>query len=75
MNLLPNLGLPTAAQYQKILGALIFSFISGFLATLIAQGGIVVGLGWEGLISLIGGCLVSGINTALYFTYVTFFKK
>ena len=70
-----NFGLPTSEQWGKILTAAVFSFLSGFLATLTAQGGIQVGLGWEGLISLIGGALVAGFNTMLYFLYVTFFKK
>lgn len=70
-----NFGLPTSDQWGKILTAFVFSFISGFLATLFAQGGVVVGLGWEGTLSLIGGSLVAGFNTALYTLYITFFKK
>lgn len=70
-----NTSLPTKEQWGKIATAGIFSFLSGFLATLTAQGGIQVGLGWEGVISLVGGAIVSGINMALYTAYVTFFKE
>ena len=70
-----NISLPTKAQWQKIFTALLFSFASGFLATLTAQGGIQVGIAWEGFISLIGGACVAGFNTALYTLYITFFKK
>lgn len=69
-----NISLPTSEQWKKILTAFIFSFISGFLATLFAQGGFVIGIAWEGLVSLVGGALVAGFNTALYTLYVTFFK-
>ena len=71
----PNFGLPTTEQWNKIFTAIIFSFVSGFLATLIAQGGINIGLGWEGFLSLVGGSLVAGVNGALYTLYITFFKK
>lgn len=70
-----NVGLPTGHQWKKIATAGVFSFLSGFLATLTAQGGIQVGLGWEGVISLLGGAFVAGFNLALYTIYVTFFKK
>lgn len=70
-----NVSLPTNSQWKKIATAGVFSFISGFLATLTAQGGIQVGLGWEGVISLIGGAAVAGINLALYTLYTTFFKE
>ena len=69
-----NISLPTKAQWKKIGTAGLFSFISGFLATLTAQGGIDLSLGWEGVISLIGGSLVAGFNIALYTIYITFFK-
>lgn len=69
-----NVSLPTKEQWKKIVTAGVFSFLSGFLATLTAQGGIQVGLGWEGTISLIGGALVAGVNLALYTLYITFFK-
>ena len=70
-----NFALPTKEQWKKIATAGIFSFISGFLATLTAQGGFQVGIGWEGTISLIGGAVVSGFNLAIYTVYITFFKK
>lgn len=70
-----SVGVPNKAQWGKILTAFVFSFISGFLATLTAQGGIQVGIMWEGVISLIGGGLVGGINAGLYTVYVTFFKE
>lgn len=70
-----NFGLPTAAQWDKILTAIIFSFLAGFLATFTAQGGIQIGLGWEGFLSLIGGAMVAGFNGVLYMLWITFFKK
>ena len=70
-----NISLPTVAQWKKIGTALVFSFLSGFLATLTAQGGFQVGIGWEGVISVLGGGVVAGFNTALYTLYITFFKK
>ena len=69
-----NVSLPTKDQWGKVITAGVFSFLSGFLATLTAQGGFQIGLGWEGAISLIGGALVAGVNVALYTLYVTFFK-
>ena len=70
-----NISLPTNTQWKKVATAGAFSFMSGFLATLTAQGGIQIGLGWEGVISLLGGSVVAGINIALYTVYITFFKK
>ena len=69
-----NISLPTEKQWGKIATAGIFSFISGFLATLTAQGGFTFGLGWDGVISLIGGSMVAGFNLAMYTIYITFFK-
>ena len=69
-----NISVPTKQQWKKIATAGIFSFLSGFLATLTAQGGFQVGLGWEGVISLVGGSLVAGFNLAIYTIYITFFK-
>ena len=69
-----NVSLPTKEQWKKIGTAAIFSFISGFLATLTAQGGIQIGISWEGVISLIGGAFVAGFNTATYTVYTIFFK-
>ena len=59
---------------KSIAKAGIFAFISGFLATLTAQGGFQVGLGWEGVISALGGAIVAGINMALFAIY-KFFEK
>lgn len=70
-----NVSLPNKEQWRKILTAVIFSFGSGFLATFIAQGGIQVGWGWEPIIALLGGALVSGINGAIYTLYITLFKE
>ena len=70
-----NVGLPTLPQWKKVLTAFFFSFASGFLATLTAQGGFQIGFMWEGAISLIGGALVGGINAGLYAVYITFFKE
>lgn len=69
-----SVSLPTKEQWKKIGTAGIFSFISGFLATLTAQGGFQIGLGWEGVVSLVGGSLVAGLNLALYTVYTIFFK-
>lgn len=69
-----NVSLPTKEQWAKVLTAVAFSFGSGFLATLTAQGGIQVGWGWEPIIALLGGALVAGINGALYTLYITLFK-
>jgi hypothetical protein len=70
-----NVSLPTKEQWKKVVTAGVFSFISGFLATLTAQGGFQIGLGWEGVISLIGGAFVAGFNLAIYTLYITFFKE
>ena len=70
-----SVSLPTEKQWGKIAKAGVFSFLSGFLATLTAQGGIQLGLGWEGVVSLLGGAMVAGINLALYTLYITFFKE
>lgn len=70
-----NASLPTKEQWKKVATAGVFSFISGFLATLTAQGGFQIGLGWEGVISLIGGAFVAGFNLAIYTLYITFFKE
>ncbi len=69
-----NVSLPTKDQWKKIGTAAIFSFVSGFLATLYAQGGFKIGMEWEGVLSLIGGALVAGFNTATYTAYTIFFK-
>lgn len=62
----------TKQNFKSILKAGIFAFISGFLATLTAQGGFQIGLGWEGVVSMIGGASVAGINMALFAIYKFF---
>ena len=69
-----NFGLPTERQWGKVLKALIFSFLSAFIAALTAQGGFQVGLGWEGTLALIAGASVAGVNGVLYTAYITFFE-
>ena len=51
----------------------VFAFISGFLASLIAQGGFKIGVGWEGTLSALAGAAVAGVNVALFAVY-RFFK-
>lgn len=58
---------------KSILRAGAFAFISGFLAALTAQGGFKIGIGWEGVISMLAGASVSGVNMALFAVY-RFFK-
>ena len=70
-----NFGLPTERQWGKVLKALIFSFLSAFIAALTAQGGFQVGLGWEGMLALFAGAFVAGINGVLYTAYITFFES
>ena len=62
----------TTSNLKSIDKACAFAFISGFLATLTAQGGFQVGVGREGTISLIGGAMVAGINGALFAIYKFF---
>ena len=70
-----NFGLPTERQWGKVLKALIFSFLSAFIAALTAQGGFQVGLGWEGTLALFAGAFVAGVNGVLYTVYITFFES
>lgn len=58
---------------RSIARAGVFAFISGFLASLIAQGGFKVGLGWEGALSMMAGAAVAGVNVAIFAVY-RFFK-
>lgn len=60
-------------DFKSILRAGAFAFISGFLAALTAQGGFKVGVCWEGVISMLAGASISGINMALFAVY-RFFK-
>lgn len=69
-----NFGLPTKEQWGKIAAAGVFSFISGFLASLVASGGLGTGLDWAALGAALWGALVSGFNMALFTIYTTFFK-
>lgn len=62
----------TNINWSSVTKAGVFSFVSGFLAALSAQGGFSIGLGWEGTISLLSGALVSGINVALFTVYQAF---
>lgn len=62
-----------ANDARSIARAGVFAFISGFLASLIAQGGFKVGLSWEGALSMMAGAAVAGVNVALFAVY-RFFK-
>lgn len=58
---------------SSIMRAGAFAFASGFLASLIAQGGFKTDIGWEGLLSMLAGAAVAGVNVALFAVY-RFFK-
>nr|DAY38302.1 MAG TPA: hypothetical protein [Caudoviricetes sp.] len=58
---------------NSIMTAGAFAFVSGFLSSLLAQGGFKTDIGWEGLLSMISGAAVAGVNVALYAVY-RFFK-
>lgn len=49
------------------------AFASGFISSLLAQGGFKTDIGWEGFLSMLAGAAVAGVNVALYATY-RFFK-
>lgn len=70
-----NVSLPSNEQWKKVLTAIGFSFVSTFIATLVAQGGFQVGIGWEGVISLLSGAFVASINAVLYTLKITLFDK
>lgn len=54
----------TTHQWKKVARALGFSFLSAFLAVVIAAGGIQST--YEANVALVGGGLVAGINAVLY---------
>lgn len=58
---------------NSIMKAGAFAFASGFIASLLAQGGFKPGIGWEGLLSMLAGAAVAGVNVALFAVY-RFFK-
>lgn len=58
---------------ESIARAGAFAFVSGFLASLLAQGGFKIGIGWEGTLSTLAGAAVAGVNVALFAVY-RFFK-
>lgn len=68
-----NIGLPTKEQWKKVLTAIIFSFLSTFLGTFTAAGGIQSD--WEATITLALSAVVAAINATLYALYITFFKR
>lgn len=53
-------------NWKSVLKAGIFSFLSGFIGFFVAQGGFDVDLGWNGLMSLLGGAIVSGVNVGMF---------
>lgn len=57
-------------QWKKTLTALLFSFTSAFLSTLVAAGGLQTSQ--EANLAIIWSALVAGINAALYGTYQLF---
>lgn len=65
------MSLPTEAQWKKIGTALAFSFVSTFLAVLLAGGGIQNT--FEATFALASSALVAGINATLY-TLVKLFE-
>lgn len=58
---------------NSIMKAGAFAFASGFIASLLAQGGFKTDIGWEGLLSMLAGAAVAGVNVALFAVY-RFFK-
>ena len=68
-----NISLPTTHQWQKVLKAIVFSFLSTLLAAVIAAGGIQST--WEATFALASAGAVSGANAALYTLYITLFEE
>lgn len=58
---------------NSIMKAGAFAFASGFIASLLAQGGFKADIGWEGFLSMLAGAAVAGVNVALFAVY-RFFK-
>lgn len=68
-----NVSLPSKEQWKKILTAVLFSFLSTFLAVVTTAGGIQNT--WEATVALSLSAAVSATNAALYTLYITLFKK
>jgi cation transport ATPase len=68
-----NVSLPSKEQWKKILTAVLFSFLSTFLAVVTTAGGIQNT--WEATVALSLSAAVSAFNAALYTLYITLFKK
>lgn len=68
-----NIGLPTKAQWIKVVTALGYSFVSSFLAVFTLAGGLQDSS--DANVALILAGVTSGINASLYTLYITFFKK
>ena len=68
-----NISAPTTEQWKKVATALAFSFVSTFLASFIAMGGIQDTL--QATLALAASAVVGAINAALYALYITVFKK
>lgn len=69
----PNFSLPTKQQWTNAAGAIVFAFLSAFLAVIMAAGGLQNS--WEATLALFLSAGTAGINAVLYLVYVTFFKK
>lgn len=68
-----NVSLPSKEQWKKVLTAVLFSFLSTFLAIVTTAGGIQNT--WEATVALSLSAAVSATNAALYTLYITLFKK
>ena len=68
-----NVSLPSKEQWKKVLTAVLFSFLSTFLAIVTTAGGIQNT--WEATVALSLSAAVSATNAALYTLYVVLFKK
>lgn len=68
-----NVSLPSKEQWKKVLTAVLFSFLSTFLAVVTTAGGIQNT--WEATVALSLSAAVSATNAALYTLYITLFKK
>lgn len=68
-----NVSAPTKEQWKKVLTAVIFSFLSTFLAVVTTAGGIQST--WEATIALALSAATAATNAALYTLYITLFKK
>ena len=68
-----NVSLPSKEQWKKVLTAVLFSFLSTFLAVVTTAGGIQNT--WEATVALSLSAAVSATHAALYTLYITLFKK